>query len=363
MKRFILTITSVMFITFLALPVFAGGANEGEVYIPVISKGFQHDFWQAVKRGSDDAAADLGVTIVFEGPEGEAAVQDQVIMLKNALAKDPSAIALAALSTTAVVDQLEEAIRRNIPVIGFDSGVPDAPDGSIYANASTDNMAAGGIAAEEMFNVIKADIEAATSRNPVTIVVFNQDASGESLLGRGKGFRDKLVDLIANNSSMSRNDIAVVGNPAYIASDNPTSGDKVIIDMVVPATSGTQDVVSAANAILNRVTDDNVLGIFCSNEGTIGGLLSATNDGADLASRYSDLIVIGFDAGISQKNAVRQQLVYGSITQDPYQIGYQAVELAYKASQGESVEDVDTGARFYNYQNIDDPAIAPLLYD
>ncbi|MCB0024721.1 MAG: hypothetical protein KDD91_16920, partial [Caldilinea sp.] len=36
-------------------------------YIPVISKGFQHQFWQAVKLGSEQAAADLNVDITFEG--------------------------------------------------------------------------------------------------------------------------------------------------------------------------------------------------------------------------------------------------------------------------------------------------------
>ncbi len=38
-------------------------------YIPVISKGFQHQFWQAVKLGSEQAAKDFNVDISFEGPE------------------------------------------------------------------------------------------------------------------------------------------------------------------------------------------------------------------------------------------------------------------------------------------------------
>ena len=359
MTKRVILITSL--IVLLAAPVFAGGSAEGDVYIPVVSKGLQHQFWQTVKLGSEDAAEALGVTITFEGPPSEADIQDQVLMLQNALAKEPVAIALAALDTNAVNDQLQEAIRRNIPIIGFDSGVPNAPAGSIYANASTDNFAAAGLGAEEMFKVIKDQIEAASSNNPVTIVVLNQDASGESLLSRGKGFRDRMVELIINQTSLSASDIAVQGNPAYV--DGPTGGDTVIIDMVVPASSRTQDVVSASQAVFNRIGDDNIAGIFCSNEGTVVGVLAATNDGADLASRYSDLVVVGFDAGEAQKNAVRQQYFLGSITQDPYQIGYKAVELAFMAANGQSVSDVDTGAKFYNYQNMDEPSIAQLLYD
>jgi ribose transport system substrate-binding protein len=279
------------------------------------------------------------------------------------MAKDPSAIALAALDTNSVMDQLQEAIRRKIPIIGFDSGVPDAPEGSIYANASTDNYAAAGLAAEKMFEVLKDKIEAATEAAPVSIVVMNQDASGESLLSRGKGFRDKMVELIDANTSLSKNDIKVMGNPAYIASDSPTGGNKVFIAMVVPASPRTQDAVAAATAVFNRIEADNIIGMFCSNEGTVVGVLAATNDGAELASTYRGLVVIGYDAGEAQKNAVRQKYFLGSITQDPYQIGYKAVELAYKAANGESVSDVDTGAKFYDHSNMDQKDIAILLYD
>lgn len=49
--------------------------------------------------------------------------------------------------------------------------------------------------------------------------------------------------------------------------------------------------------------------------------------------------------------------------QDPYQIGYQSVKLAYKATQGRPVADADTGAKFYNATNMDQSDIAQLLYD
>jgi len=133
--------------------------------------------------------------------------------------------------------------------------------------------------------------------------------------------------------------------------------------MVVPASPRTQDVVASANAVLNRVADDSILGIFCSNEGSAVAVLAATNDGAQLVSDYAGLKVIGFDAGEAQKNAVRQGYFLGSITQNPYMIGYLAVELAYKAAMGESVSDVDTGAKFYNASNMDQDDIAILLYD
>jgi ribose transport system substrate-binding protein len=110
-----------------------------------------------------------------------------------------------------------------------------------------------------------------------------------------------------------------------------------------------------------------LIGVFCSNEGAVTGLLAATNDGKDLNREngvHKNTIVIGFDAGISQKQAVRNQYFYGSITQDPFRIGYLAVELAYRAVKGEQVDSiVDTGCKFYNYANIDESDIAQLVYD
>jgi ribose transport system substrate-binding protein len=78
-------------------------------YIPVISKGFQHQFWQAVKLGSEQAAADYNVDITFEGPATESEVDKQIEMLTAALAKNPAAICFAALDTQAAIPLLEEA--------------------------------------------------------------------------------------------------------------------------------------------------------------------------------------------------------------------------------------------------------------
>jgi ribose transport system substrate-binding protein len=350
-------------LTAVSFSTFANAKGESKPYIAVVSKGEQHDFWQQVKKGAMAAAEKYGVDVTFEGPPSESDVQIQVEMLNNAMAKAPVAIALAALDTTSVMDQLQECKDKGIPVIGFDSGVPNAPAGSIYANAATDNFNAAGMAAEKMFDVIKGDIEAATDANPVTIVVMNQDASGESLLSRGKGFRDTMVDLIVKNTALSEKDIKVMGNPAYVDPKNPTSGKKVMIDMVVPASAANTDAMASASAVLNKVADANILGIFCSNEATVKGLLAATNDGVDLASKYKGLVVLGFDAGAGQKNAVRNEYFLGSITQDPYSIGYKAVELAFQAYSGKSVADVDTGAKFYNKDNMDDADIEGLLYD
>ncbi len=358
-----------LFLVALALPAFAGGTKEGgttqgtKIYIPMVSKGFQFQFWQTVMHGAQAAAKQYGVDMTFEGPPTESDIQVQVQELTNAMAKNPSAICLAALDTNSVMDQLNQALAKHIPVIGFDSGVPNAPKGSIYATAATNSYAAAGLAADHMFPVIKDKIAAATASNPVTIIDFNQDATSQSVTDRGKGFRDEMIKLIETQGNHPASDIKVTGNPAYIAPDSPTSGSAVIIDVIVPASTKTVDATNSANAILNRFKSSNILGIFCSNEGTVSGVLAATNDGSGLPTQYPGLVVIGFDAGKAQKAAIRNKYFFGSITQDPYNIGFKALELAYKAVKGQPVANVDTGAKFYDSTNMDQPDIAQLLYD
>ncbi|MDD2457366.1 MAG: ABC transporter substrate-binding protein [Eubacteriales bacterium] len=336
-----------------AAPAATTAAPAEDVYIAVVSKGFQHQFWQTVYKGAQAAADELGVTITFEGPPSESDIQAQVQMLDSALAKKPVAIALAALSTESVTDQLNKALTAKIPVIGFDSGVPNAPAGSVYANASTDNKAAGALAAENVYPAIKDKLAAGTTDMPVVIAVLSQDAVGESVTNRTLGFVEKMAELVKAGGIA---EVASVGHDKFKSGDEKTA--KVLIDVGVSATTSATDIASAGTALLSK---DNVVAIFGSNEAAANGILDASNEGVDLASK--GILAVGFDAGKRQKAAVSSGVFMGSITQDPYNIGYKAVELAFKAYKGESVADIDTGAKFYTKDNMTQPDIGQLLYD
>src|SRR6266568_5643913 len=91
----------------------AAGQVTSSTYIPVISKGFQHQFWQAVKLGSEQAAKADNVKITFEGPETEAMVDKQIDMLSAALAKKPQALGFAALDSKAAIPLLKKAQAAN----------------------------------------------------------------------------------------------------------------------------------------------------------------------------------------------------------------------------------------------------------
>ncbi len=101
-------------------------------------------------------------------------------------------------------------------------------------------------------------------------------------------------------------------------------------------------------------------GFFGANEGSATGVLGAVQ-ALNLGGK---IVIIGYDAGREQKDAIRSGLEAGAITQDPINMGYKCIEAAVKASRGENLpKNIDTGFKWYDKTNIDDPAIAPLLYD
>jgi len=352
MKKSLKVLASLMALTILALSL-SSCATSTKLYIPVIAKGFQHQFWQVVKEGSEAAGKDLDVEVFFTGPEGESAISTQVDMLNQELAKNPKAICLAALDTNAVASQLKDAYDKGIPIIGFDSRIPNAPTGQVAATAATNNINAAAIGAEHMYPVIKDKIAAATVASPVVISVFSQDATSASVTGRTQGFAEKMYDLVkADYATLA---VAITGDYATI--NKGDANPAVIIKTTVGATPDLTDMTNSANGILKTT---NLIGIFCSNEGAVTALLAAVNAGSSIPTGVQ---VVGFDAGSGQKAAVKSGQFLGSITQDPYQIGYKAVELAVAAAKGETVADVDTGAKWYDKSNMEQEDIATLLYD
>jgi ribose transport system substrate-binding protein len=103
----------------------------------------------------------------------------------------------------------------------------------------------------------------------------------------------------------------------------------------------------------------NLKGFFGANEGSIIGVLNGVKE----LGKEGEIVVIGYDSGQQQMDAIRSGVEAGAITQDPIGIGYKCVEAAVKAINGESLPTtIDTGFHWYDKTNIDDETIAPLLY-
>jgi ribose transport system substrate-binding protein len=99
-------------------------------------------------------------------------------------------------------------------------------------------------------------------------------------------------------------------------------------------------------------------GMFGTNEGSAVGVVNGVRE------MKRKIVIIGYDSGKQQKDAIREGLMAGAITQNPVGIGYKTVEAAVKAIKGEKLPKIiDTGFYWYDKTNIDDPKIAAVLYD
>jgi ribose transport system substrate-binding protein len=292
------------------------GARADEVYIPLISKGFQHQFWQAVKAGAEQVAKEQNVKITFEGPETEAMVDKQVDMLSAALAKHPSAIGLAALDSQAEIPLLKKAQGEHIPVIAFDSGVDsDIP----LTTCTTDNKAAAALAADKMAELIGDSGE---------IGVIVHDQTSRTGIDRRDGF---LEEMKAKHPKVK------IDSVQYGAGDHLKSAE--IAKTMIQA-------------------NPNLKGIFGANEGSAEGAAIGVKESG------KKVVLIGYDSGKEQKAAIMSGEMAGAITQNPVGIGKCVVDSAVKALKGEKLPKIiDTGFYWYDKTNISDPKIAAVLYD
>lgn len=296
----------------------AAAADSGKPYIAMIALGFSHQYWQAVKQGAEQAAEEYGVSITFEGPETETQVDKQVDMLKTALGNNPVAVCMAAIDTESVAGILQEAKGKGVKVVGFDAGVGEA---EADCKCTTDSIEAGAIAAEHAAELLGG-------KGKVAVIGYSQTTVDS--VERNKGFIDKITN--------DYPDIEVV-DVQFGDGDHLKSAE-------------------IAKAMVQANPDLNL--IFTNNEGSCIGAYNGLNE----VGKIDDVKLIGFDSSAAMKEAIRNGQIAGAITQDPIGMGYKSIEAAVKLVNGEEVESfIDTGCYWYDADNMDDPQIAPLLYD
>ena len=288
---------------------------EDEIYVPFVSKGFQHQFWLAVRAGAEAKAEELGMEVNFIGPENESQVDKQMEMLQAEYDKNPDAVCFAALDSVAAIPLLEQMSADGIPVIAFDSGVDsDIP----ITTAATDNYAAASLAAEKMFDLVGEGAQ-------VGVIVHDQ--TSRTGIDRTEGFIAKAEEL----------GLEIVG-PDFGGGDQLKS-----TDLAKTMIQGNPDIA----------------GFFGGNEGSAIGVVNAVNElGND------DIAVIGYDSGIIQINAIKDGSMAGAVQQNPVGIGAKCVEAAAMALQGLEVpEMLDTGFLWADAETIDDEDVMAVLYE
>ena len=343
---------AMMLVLAMTLAMFAGcGASEESAAAPeaakvigVVAKGESHAFWQAVKSGAEDAAKKYGYTITFRGPASESAkdLPSQMEMVQTALSNNVSGLVLATIGE-GYTDMLTQAYDSKIPVVQFDSGIwandikalDAAGKNPIVSSVATSNVDAAAVAAEHFFEAIKADI-AAADKYVIGVIQHDQTQTG---VDRAGGFVEKFT--------------------ALADADASTKG-KYVIETEVKDGDANNAYITALEALYEK----GAKAVFMCNEGVVKQVSDAI---AAAGGKYDDMVFSGFDAGTKQiqwiKAASGAKLV-GSVAQDSYNIGYNAVEQCIFAIEGKEVtEKVSIAGAWYDSTNIDDMIAKNLVYE
>lgn len=292
--------------------------GDGTKTIYLVSKGFQHRFWQAVKEGAEEAGKACGYKIQFVGPQNEKAVTEQTDQLNTAFSSKPAAIGFAALDSAAAAETLDKIKAEGIPVVAFDSGVDsDIP----VTTVQTDNYAAAGEAAKHMIEIL------GDKQGSVGMVCHDQTSTTGKQ--RCAGFKDYFEKNAPSNLTLVQEQYA---GEVGLAADT-------------------------AKGIIQANSD--IVGMYGSNEAAASGVVQGVSE-----SGKSDVTIVGFDSGKPQQDAIKDGSEAGAITQSPKRMGELTVKAAIAAiNKGELPNVIDSGFAWYTKDNIADSSIAPNLYE
>ncbi len=291
-------------------------SKEDSVEIALIPKGTDILFWKGVHAGGEKAAQELGIKVIWQGPQKESDREQQINIVQNFISRGVDAIVLAPLDETALVRPVQAALNRDIPVVIIDSGLKGEGFSSFIA---TDNYASGQLAAEMLSKMLGGS-------GDVILVRFSEGSNSTG--NREEGFLDWMR---ANAPGI------------YLVSTEQYAG----VTMELALKTGQN--------LLNKFPEAD--GIFCPNESTTFGLMRALKT----VGKAGQVKLVGFDYTDPIAEGIRAGDIAGVVVQDPFRMGYQGVKTAFNVIQGQSVEPrVETEVVFVTGKNIDDPEIVQV---
>lgn len=296
--------------------------------IAVVSKSKKGQFWSLVQKGMEQAVSDVNdtynfekddkITMTFEGSSDETDVEGQINILDAVISENPDVVCISAGDSQSCQAQLESARENGIPVVTFDSDVDS--EELVAAYCGTDNQKLGDIAAKRMAHSLK---------NHGTVAVFSAQEKTLSCKARVNAFQESIADYPG---------IEVV---QVIYSDQ--------VDDIEAAIKGVLEIYPKLD------------GIYCAN-GDISDLcLSVLQDAGK-----DSITLIGTDATSAQQDAIQSGAEAGTVSQQPYAIGYQTILTALHVTTEELSSSERTtllDPAWIDANALDDPYYADYIYE
>jgi simple sugar transport system substrate-binding protein/ribose transport system substrate-binding protein len=273
---------------------------SGEQELTIAGVVFQDDqFMNSMVQGFNDAGAKYGVKVVTANTNNDQAKEAELI--QTYIAQGVNGIAIAPLSKDASIASLKEASDKGIKVAITNMSISDP---SFLAGGFTsDDRSNGKIVGEHAAKFIQETLGGTAQ---VAIVDFDHQLPDQSKARYG-GFEEGLKEAGVEYT-------VVAHQSANLQED---------------ALAKTTDMLTAHPEI--QV-------IFASNEGgTIGAAMAVKQAG--LAGK---VFVFGYDGSDQLTSMILSgdNILLGTVAQDPYSQGYQAMEALVKALKGETAAEM-----------------------
>ncbi len=287
------------------------------IQIAVIPKGTTHEFWKSIHAGAVKASRELGVEIIWKGPQKEDDRAQQIMVVEDFINRGVDGIVLAPLDDRALCRPVQDAAIENIPVVIIDSALQGEDHISFVA---TDNTQGGVLAARRLGELLGGEGD---------IFLIRYQEGSASTTKRENGFLDTITSEFP--------DISLLVQDQYTGATTETA-------------------YQLAENLLGRFPE--VEGIFCPNESSTFGTLRAVQE-SGLAGKIK---FVGFDSSPKLIQALRDGQLHGLVLQDPMKMGYLGVKQMTLHLRGQTIENrIDTGVYLATRENMDNPEIKNLL--
>ena len=277
----------------------------GDTAVGVILKTSSSEYWGYVTAGCEAAAADLGVTVDIVGPPSETSYDEQNSEIENYVSSGKyDALVIAPLQPDSIETVLGDP---GMPVIFVDTDA-DYSLKTQYVGTGNEQAAyeAGKFALEN----------AAEKENVVIIAGVQGNTTSEQ---RQAGFEKALSEAGIEPKAIQNADWVT---------------DK--------ATEKMENIITTLNNDVDIV--------LCGNDDMASGVSKALKQAG-----IEDCYIMGFDGIQSGIENIVAGDVSATAAQSPYQMGYQSIENAVKAAQGETIDEVvDTGCEIITADNADE---------
>ena len=311
-------------INILFCTLFLTGCNKtknSKLRIAVIPKGTTHEFWKMGEAGAKKAGNELGIDIIWKGPQKESDRAGQIKVVENFITQGVDGIALAPLDDKALVRSVTEAKNAGIKVAVWDSGLDESAGDAVISSVMTNNFAAGQDCGKRLAMLMNGSGKVLMLRHAV-----NHDSATK----REEGFLDGIKKAAPGIELLS------IDQRGGVSID---------------------EAMKVSESLLNQFGDQ-VDGVFTPNESTTQGMLRAL-DQAGLAGKFP---FVGFDTNEALLQGLKDKKVSALAVQDPFQMGYTAVRNIFNSIQQKPFEaNVDTGAVLLDLENIDTEEVQKII--